>query len=638
MTRKIPRAIAIDTETTGLFLRLGCLAFMVTAADTDGKTFIWEFPVDPLTRRPKYDKRIIKLMQKTFDQYDTWVFHNSLFDLLALELMGIVIDYEKTTIHDTMLMAHVHNSMGRLGLKPLAFLHLSFPEDDEADLQAAVISARRKAKNLGWLIADEKADIPSLRPQKKDFPKSDYWIPKEVAKYYNYDSDHIYHTACSTYAVKDVERTIGLFYFYLINLDDQDFKCYLKNTECLYPIHVMQGYGFNLIVSRIDPKIKEINIVIEKQLATMRRVAKDNTFNPRSQIDLPKVLYEKLKLEPVAFSKTGNPKNDKEAIKELFDTATTKDQKDFLRALIYFRKLSVAVGYVESYKRYMCEGKLFPSVNPVGTKTVRCACRDPNAQNISKKGQTEDELLNNIPAVNLRSLFGPEPGKLWLAIDYKQLQLCIFAYACKDQTLIKAFADGADIHDQVAKEVFNVEKPSSEERRDAKGINFGIIFGAGKNKIDRMTKKPGLYDKYKRRFPLIASYIDQQSKEIKKNGFCRTMGGYPLRATKSKAYKGCNYVVQGTEGELVKAALVKVFYYCRYHNLPFYPIMVIHDELVIETKIRITPKAFAKKYKTHILEIFRLMNEASAEVGVRTEVDAKIISKSWDETHELELV
>jgi hypothetical protein len=65
--------------------------------------------------------------------------------------------------------------------------------------------------------------------------------------------------------------------------------------------------------------------------------------------------------------------------------------------------------------------------------------------------------------------------------------------------------------------------------------------------------------------------------------------------------------------------------------------MVIHDEIVFETSIRITPKAFAIKYKKHILEIFRLMNEASAEVGVITEVDAKIISKSWDETHELEL-
>jgi DNA polymerase-1 len=344
-----------------------------------------------------------------------------------------------------------------------------------------------------------------------------------------------------------------------------------------------------------------------------------------------------LKLEPVAYSAAGNPKNDKDAIIELYETAKTPLQKRFLKALIFFRKLSTAINYIDSYVRFLENGLLYPSLNPVGTKTVRYSGNNPNIQNVSKQENSADSMLRDLPTVNLRSLFGPRKGRLWIAIDYVQLQLCIFAYACNDKILIEAFKNKADIHNAVAKRVFNVETPTSEQRRMAKAINFGIIFGAGKSKIDGMTKRKGLFDEFGLMFPLVKSYIAQQSKLIKNQGYCLTLGDYPLRVQKNKAYKACNFIVQGAEGVLVKIAIVNVVKYCLKHKLPFFPIMTIHDEIVLETTQNISKKVLFTKYKDHILAIFDIMRKASVEIGVVTDVDASLISVSWDKKESISL-
>ena len=137
--------------------------------------------------------------------------------------------------------------------------------------------------------------------------------------------------------------------------------------------------------------------------------------------------------------------------------------------------MNTAETYLDSYQRHEINSRLYSNLNPAGTSTLRYAANDPNAQNISKQ-DTDDDSLDMTVTFNLREAFGPPKGKLWICIDYAQLQLRIFAHACEDAFLIDSFAQGVDIHDTVAREVLNTEQPSSLQRRAAKAINFGIIL------------------------------------------------------------------------------------------------------------------------------------------------------------------
>jgi DNA polymerase-1 len=259
---------------------------------------------------------------------------------------------------------------------------------------------------------------------------------------------------------------------------------------------------------------------------------------------------------------------------------------------------------------------------------------EPNTQNVSKLD--DSKVITNLHdtnlTINLRKIFGPPDGHIWFCIDYTQLQLRIFAKCCNDEFLMQSFKEGKDAHDTVAKEIFKVESPTSQERRAAKGINFGIIFGAGARKIESMTGMPGSYSKFKDRFPLVDPYIKQKGKEASTNGFIRTRGGYPLQVEKRLSYKACNIEVQGTEGELVKDAICRVHAYLK--DKPLKMIMVVHDELILESKTPMTEKEVKHpKIQKIIIEVQKLMNGAAFDLGVFTTTDVNRTSTVWADCH-----
>lgn len=645
--------LAIDTETTGLWYRLGCRAFMVTACDTEGTLYCWEFPVDPFTREVDYtskpSKAEIENMYKVFSEYDEYIFHNALFDLPILDYFGKKFTnlFNSKVIHDTMFMCHAYNSNLSKGLKETAYYYFNFPEDDEKKLQSTVVSCRRIASKLGWAISEPTH--PHLRPMKKDKPKSDYWLPQTLQRLHPELIPYDMNTSvCSIYGKKDAERTICLFKYLSEKLQQKEpnlpttrWEQYLLNQKCILPTKRMQDYGFQVKNKELPNNLRKLkNKKTQLQRKLCNLISKPD-FNPKSPIDLKEVLFEKLKLPIIKFTAKGNESTDKETLEELLEQPILRDPPDsipkkltatrieFVETLLSFRKLESVERYLNSYNLHMLNGKLFPSLQPVGTKTVRFSCQNPNTQNISKLPQKGYEHLGVV--LSLRGMFGPPPGKIWVCIDYKQLQLCIFAYACKDKKLIYGFENDLDIHDIVAKEVFSTKKPTSDERRSAKGINFGIIFGAGRAKIENMTKRPGSFDKFKSRFPLVDKFIKSQEHYAKELGFCKTMGGYPLVVQKSKAYKACNYIVQGTEGELVKEAFINVDAYCQKKNVPFTPVMLVHDEIIFESKINMTKDEVTTKYKTQLNRICSIMTNASKKYGVVTQVDYKITDNLWSE-------
>lgn len=623
-------AIGIDTESTGLYLHHGCRAFLVTACDDEGYRFHWWFDVDPFTREVIYDETEVLDMYNTLMKYDEWVFHNALFDMTALAYIPYVdfsAAYETKVIHDTILMAHAVNSLLEKGLKPLAFHYLGFPETDESELDNAVAKYRKIAKKLGWAIAEPTH--PHLTPLKSNKGKCDFWIPPTLKRLHPDLITQEEADTCLVYGLNDPTRTIGLFLSFQETLRERGFyEAYLKNANCILAVKDMQDQGFSLKLNKING--------IRHTLARKKQEIKnriidlvgDESFNPDSGKQVAKVLYEDYELPIPKFTEKGSPSTDKDTLEELLEYSyLTNAQDSLIQSILIYRKLGTTSGYLHSYRTHQLDGYIFPSLNIAGTKTLRLACFNPNTQNITKKTPKGYEWLG--VSLSLRSLFGPRDGKLWITIDYSQLQLRIFAYACQDQFLINSFEQGLDIHDTVARIVFSTDTPTADQRTAAKNINFGIIFGAGKNKIERMTGMPGSYTMFKDRFPKVDSYLAEQEYNAKKLGYCLTMGGYPLMVPRRTAYKACNYIVQGTEGELVKDAIVRCHEYCKQDHVILKPIMTIHDEIIFETKVAISIQAFNDVFKYQLLEVQQLMRDASASIGVITEVDSKITDNLW---------
>lgn len=619
---------------------------MVTACDENGYLYKWEWAVDPYTREVDYlspsAKKVITECKKTLHSYDRWVFHNALFDLTALEYLffqGKWFPFEKD-IHDTMVMAHCHNSVDRLGLKGLALQYLKYSEADEKALDKAVAKARRIATKLGWAIA--KADHPHLTPLKSKEGKCDFWLPKALITHdptLTEEQHEEMESVCGNYAIGDVERTMGLdIYFQEVLKKRDDWKHYDQNRQCILPLWKMQLHGLQLNRRKIPKLLHELGQHRAELTTGMVRLSRNKTFNPKSSRDVQTALYDTLQIEANSFTKAGQPSTDKEALRDILDHQDLNlRQETFIRRLLTYRKLTTADSYLASYLRFEANNKLYTNINPVGTITVRCASKNPNTQNISKQ-EKDAEGLDMTIDVNLRSVFGPPKGHLWVCIDYSQLQLRIFAHACQDEYLINAFKEGLDIHDTVARKVFHTDLPSSLQRRAAKAINFGIIFGAGKKKIERMSGVEGSYDEFKRQFPLVDRYLKQCERQARKTGYIRTLGGYPLIVERAKAYKACNLVVQGTEGEMVKHAINLVDNYCESPEVSVLPIMTIHDEIIFETKSPITMGRFEQEHSDDLKNIAHYMNLAGERLGVNTEVDVKLVKNHWSESKSLTLI
>ena len=629
--------VAIDTETTGLTIKHGCRAFMVTACDNDGLLRKWHFRINPLTRNVIINKREINEMYEFLYSYDSWIFHNAMFDLTVLSHIDSRFNtelYESKDVHDTMLSVHCYKSNGRLGLKPNAFYFLNFPESDEKDLHDIVLKSRRLAKKLKWAIANADDPHPHHTPLRKDAAKCDYWLPYELATrqptlLQGYDKE-LALEACIKYALGDVERTMGLFIYLKQLLEDNgNWKHYEKNRKCIIPIWAMQNEGFPLLSNKIPKVLKSLEDKANDILQEMKFLVGED-FNPNSGKQVVDFLFVQEQCDVTKFTKNGSPSTDKESLVKLSDQGNISSRAIALIKLkLAYTKINTAKKNVASYTRFCISDRLYGTLRPAGTKTLRLAMSEPNLQNVSK---LEDDIADQVEydeylSINLRKLFGPKKGHLIVCIDYTQLQLRIFATCCQDKQLLEAFDAGADIHTAVAQKVFNVVTPTSLQRRAAKAINFGIIFGAGERKIDTMTGQTGLYKLFKSTYPLVDQYIKQMADEAKKYGFIRTLGGYPLQVEKNLAYKACNIVVQGTEGEMVKDASCRIHIEAKHTH--FKPILCVHDEFIFESKIPMTLDELKENYYDEIIAFEKHMNDSAYVLGVKTTTDVNTTSTTW---------
>ena len=629
--------LAIDTETTGIDFKHGCRPFAISMCDDSGKRYYLDAPVNVMTRQPQWDASQLSRVIARMDRADTLVYHNAKFDIRALESIGVPATRYWDKTHDTVIASHCINSSGPHGLKYLAERYLDIETTDEEDLLDAVRSARRYAKTHKWNYARKgNSQFPA---QKSSFVKLDYWLPKAVAVDARYPNKHPWHRVCSKYAVLDAVRTIGLYLVYQDGMRDMDMLVdildhYEEQRSLLPIVYRMEENGVTLNAN-IDSEISRYEKASTRYLENAYRAAKADpdiaNFNSNKQ--LAQQLYGKGEFGlPVQHETAGgSPSTKAEHLLELREySSPEKDEYKFITNLLLSKKFTKAKEYLNGYRDIAVhvDGHqyLHPSFNQTGTATTRFSSSNPNAQNI---GKGEDPFFAEIKdaGLNLRRVFGPRSGRIWICIDYSQLQLRIFAYASQETSLIQAFEDGWDAHDYMASRIFNTDKPTKGQRRIAKNCNFGFVFGASPKKIEETARMPGLWDIVTQMFPSAHKFLESNMRQARKDGWVRTMDGYPLTVDRRQPHKATNYIVQGTEGDIVKKAMIYTDKYLKKGNYEAYLTMNVHDELVFDC-----PRGWSMG---HIKKLCSLMEQAGKDVGVITPVDAELVTETWATSKEI---
>lgn len=309
-------------------------------------------------------------------------------------------------------------------------------------------------------------------------------------------------------------------------------------------------------------------------------------FNLNSPLQLSKVLFEERKLETGKKTRNGFST----------DTATLEGLKNsgdpIIEKILEYRGVAKLLStYVETLPTLADEnGRIHTSYLQTGTATGRLSSRNPNLQNIPIR--TDDGRL-------IRSAFIPKEGCVFLSADYSQVELVVLSHMSGDENLQKAFREGGDVHRYTASLIFDkkLEDIDAHERRVAKTINFGIIYGmsafrlAGDLGIPR-EKAKSFIETYFARYSGVSSFIAETIKKAERDGYVKTLGGHVRRInainSRNKVEKqaaervAVNTVIQGTAAEIMKKAMIDIYADMENEGLKSKLLLQVHDELIFE--------------------------------------------------------
>lgn len=652
--------LAVDTECSGLHLLNGATCFSIGVYD--GSVFRHStVDVDPCTRSRTVQHP--KRLRRTFDEADLLVFHNASFDIKALCESGIY-DWDEPAhpkfwerIVDTTSLAHLYCSTDELSLDYLTqkYLRRDYPEDKELldvvnKCRRLIDTKRCKADYGHWLIASADREHPSFLPCGKNnkWNRMDFWLPAAVRKHI---PEHLrpaldnktLSSVMLRYLKADCVNTYELAEFYFHQLierhGDQVTELLNINKQVEHVVWKMETHGLWVRPAELKTATEACHRYINILTQRVTELSGLEDITPRK---LQQLLFKDWGFEPVKLTETGQPSTEAKVILKLHEEAQpgTKEHT-FLGCYLSLQKYEKKLTSLESYhKSRSTSGYVHPSFNITGTKTTRFSSKNPNAQNITKAGNPYEDDAPDIArwlraSPSMRSCFGPPPDKWWVTADYSQLQLRIFAKITNEQEMMDAFDAGWDAHDFVARKIFDVpttETPTKAQRRVAKNVNFGFIFGASPRKIETTAGIPGLWDTVITIFPNAHAYIEQTKAVINEVGFIETLGSYPLELKshinkwtgreEKAAHAGVNYIVQGAEGVIVKRAMAL----CDNYLTSEYPegriALQVHDELDFEVPIRIPKK--------HVRNLKDLMESAASVYGIKAPVEVNLITHRWD--------
>jgi DNA polymerase-1 len=352
-------------------------------------------------------------------------------------------------------------------------------------------------------------------------------------------------------------------------------------------------------------------------------------FNLGSTKQLQHILFEKMSLPVIKKTPKGAPSTSEDVLQELALEYPLPQKIMEYRGLTKLKNT-----YTDKLPKMINHrtGRVHTSYHQAVTATGRLSSTDPNLQNIP---------IRNEEGRRVRQAFVPREGNKIVAADYSQIELRIMAHLSGDKGLLDAFAHGKDIHKATAAEVFgvNLDDVTTEQRRSAKAINFGLIYGMSAFGLSKQLNIPRneaqkYMDLYFERYPGVLEYMDSTREGAKEKGYVETVFGRRLYLPDIKASNGArrkgaeraaiNAPMQGTAADIIKMAMIKVDDWIANNASDDVTMMMqVHDELVFEIK--------EDKVDEYVATITTLM-ETAATLNVPLVVEAGI-GENWDEAH-----
>ncbi|MDH0355615.1 DNA polymerase I [Morganella sp. GD04133] len=506
-------------------------------------------------------------------------FDRGIMENYGVELRGIAFD--------TMLESYVLNSVaGRHDMDSLADRHLNYKTTTFEDI------AGKGKKQLTF------NQIPL----------------EEAANYAAEDADITLLLHQALYPQLEAEKSL-LHVYQDIEMPLVPVLSRMERTGVLIDANVLAAQSVEL-TARLDE--------LEKQAFAIA----GEEFNLSSPKQLQTILFEKLNLPVVKKTPGGAPSTNEEVLEEL------ADNHELPRVILEHRSLSKLKTTYTDKLPLMVDPKtrrVHTSYHQAVTATGRLSSRDPNLQNIPVR---TDE------GRRIRQAFIARDGYCIMAADYSQIELRIMAHLSQDKGLLKAFAEGKDIHRATAAEVFGVplDDVTADQRRSAKAINFGLIYGMSAFGLARQLGIPRgeaqrYMDLYFERYPGVLEYMARTREHAAEKGYVETLEGRRLwlpeinsrngMRRKAAEREAINAPMQGTAADIIKKAMIAVDDWLQKENIDALMIMQVHDELVFEVR---------KEQQAEMAEKIRGLMEAAMKLDVPLKVEAGV-GANWDEAH-----
>ncbi|MDA7562826.1 DNA polymerase I [Gammaproteobacteria bacterium] len=578
-------AFAIDTETSSLdTMTADLLGISLSCEEGEGCYIPIQHSYDGMPEQLSL-KTIVKTLGEAISNNQTkLVGQNLKFDLPILNRHGIKVT---EFLGDTMLMSYVLNSTGtRHGLDRMALHYLQYQPMKYEEVAGSA------SKQINFA----QVEIP----------------------------------AATFYAAEDADITFRLF-----NLLDKKLQKEPKLINLLktleYPMLKsllrVETNGAKINTNMLAEYSKELGLKIDKLSKTAFKMAGEE-FNMDSPKQLVEILYNKLELPVLKKTPKGQPSTNEDTLQRL------AEEYELPKVIIQYRGLAkLKSTYTDSLIniQHPDTKRIHTSYQQAVTSTGRLSSTEPNLQNIP---------IKTAEGRKIREAFVAEKGNVLISADYSQIELRIMAHLSGDKNLTHAFNNNIDVHSATASEIFDVplEKVTTDHRRSAKAINFGLIYGMSAFGLTRQLGIPrheaqAYLDTYFERYTGVREYMDSTKELAKKNLYVETILGRKLHVTEINASNGLrrqaaeraaiNAPLQGSAADIIKKAMIDVDEWIGDDNPNIKMIMQVHDELIFEVK-----KNFAEEALTNVISLM----EKAVKLDIPLIVDANQGS-NWNEAH-----
>ncbi|EGR9013072.1 TPA: DNA polymerase I [Vibrio parahaemolyticus] len=583
---KAAELFAFDTETDSLDYMVANLVGLSFAIDEGIAAYV---PVahDYLDAPEQLDRDWVLEQLKPIleDDAQAKVGQNLKYDASVLARYGIEM---KGIKYDTMLASYVYNSVG--GKHDMDSLALRF-------LQHSCISFEQIAGKGKNQLTFNQIELEQVSP----------------------------------YAAEDADVTLRLHNRLFANIE-QDEKLKSVYEEIEMPLVPVLSRIERTGVLIDDMKLSAQSVEIAARLEELEQKAyeiAEQEFNMNSPKQLQAILFEKMGLPVVKKTPSGTPSTNEEVLQELaLDYPLPK-------LILEYRGLAkLKSTYTDKLPKMInpSTGRVHTSYHQAVTATGRLSSTDPNLQNIP---------IRNEEGRRIRQAFVAPAGYKILAVDYSQIELRIMAHLSGDQALLDAFRDGKDIHAATAAEIMGVsiDQVSSEQRRRAKAVNFGLIYGMSAFGLAKQLGIPrgeaqAYMDKYFERYPGVMQYMEDTRSAAADKGYVETIFGRRLHLPEIKSRNGMrrkaaeraaiNAPMQGTAADIIKKAMLLVDQWIQEEgNGRVKLLMQVHDELVFEVEESSLSEIESKVQK---------LMESAAELKVPLVAEAGH-GDNWDQAH-----